>query len=100
MREDVLDIDNLPAIVNERDQTILVSAYVEHRQVTYEIRRPDGRLQLAGVAPHGSFNRIRPVFQPVNGLREPLAEIPNPPLADYPQILRFPYWELTVKCGG
>jgi hypothetical protein len=61
--------------MNERDQTILVPAHIEHRQIAHEVGGSEVRLQRA----------------------EPLPEFPNPPLADCPHTLSSHIWNQRGK---
>src|ERR1035441_9371186 len=80
----MLYVYDLAWIVNERDQPILVPAYIKHRQIAHKVGGTEGRLQRAGVLPHRSLDRVCPVLERLGRFREPRAAFPHPPLSDDP----------------
>src|ERR1017187_3702740 len=96
----MLYVYDLAWIVNERDQPILVPAYIKHRQIAHKVGGTEGRLQRAGVLPHRSLDRVCPVLERLGRFREPRAEFPNPPLADDPHTPSSHIWNQRVKWAG
>jgi hypothetical protein len=47
----MFDKDDLAYIVNKRDQPVLITAHVEHRQIDYKVGGAEISLQSSGILP-------------------------------------------------
>ena len=99
MRENLLDVDDLAQIVNERDQPILVPAHIEHRQIAHEVGGAEVCFQRAGVLLRRSLDSVCPVLERLGRLREAHPEFPNPPLANDSHTPSSHIWNQQVKRG-
>src|SRR5262249_40304587 len=75
-------INSLQPIPNQRDQAIIISFDVENCAITYRIRMPKALSDLREVLPGGFARNVVPIQQRIFGVRMPLPEFAQSPLAD------------------
>ena len=82
MREDMPDVDDLPAVLDHRDQPVLVAADVEHRESIHGIGMRKVGAEIGQMVPRGSFGNAVPVQQRLQRIRVRLRELVDRRLAD------------------
>ena len=61
MREDVPDIDDLPSVLEYRDEPIFVASNVEHRESTYRVGVRKVGADIGQMSPSGSLGYPGPM---------------------------------------
>ena len=88
MREDVPDVDDLPSVLDHRDQPILVAADVEHRESIHGIAVREVGADIGQMPPSGSLGYAVPVQQRLQRVLVRLAEFGDRRLTDDPHRLK------------
>ena len=61
MREDVPDIDDLPSVLEYRDEPIFVASNVEHRESSYRVGVRKVGTDIGQMSPYGSLGYAVPM---------------------------------------
>lgn len=88
MREGVPDVDDLPSVLDHRDEPILVSADVEHRENAHSIGVRKVGSDIGQMSPCGSLGYNVPIQQRLQRIFVCLAEFGDRSLTDDPHRLK------------
>ena len=88
MREDMPDVDDLPAVLDHRDQPVPVAADVEHRESIHGIGMRKVGADIGQMSPCGPLGYAMPVQQRLQRVFVRLRELVDRRLADDPHHLK------------
>ena len=88
MREDVPDVDDLPSVLDHRDEPVLVSADVEHRESAHSIGMRKVGADIGHMFPYGPLGHAVPIQQRLQRVLMCLAELGDRSFADDPHRLK------------
>src|SRR5579863_1130658 len=88
MREDVPDVDALPSVLDHRDERVLVSADVEHRESAHSIGIRKAGTDSCQMPPCSSLGYAVPIQQRLQRVLMCLAEFGDRSLTDHPHPLK------------
>ena len=88
MREDVPDIDDLPSVLEYRDEPIFVASNVEHRESTYRVGVRKVGTDIGQMSPYGSLGYAVPMQKRFQRVMVCFAEFGNSSLTDDPHCLK------------
>jgi hypothetical protein len=86
LREDVANIDRLPAVLNHRDEPVFVAADIEYRKKVHRIGVPEIFAHVHETLPPGALGDQIPVHQGLQGVFVNSCELGNGRLADDPHL--------------
>lgn len=88
MREDMPDVDDLPAVFDHRDQPVLVAADVEHRESIHGIGMRKINADIGQMFPRGAFGYAVQVQKRLQCVLVRLREFVDRRLADNSHCLK------------
>src|ERR1017187_10566805 len=86
MREDVANIDHLPAVLDHRDEPVFVAADIENGKDAYRIGMPEIFAHIHETLPRGALGDQIPMHQRLQGVFVNSCELGNGRLADDPHL--------------
>ena len=97
MCEDVPDIDDLPLVLEYRDEPIFVASHVEHSEITYRVGVRKVDTNIGQMSPNGSLGYAVPMQQRFQSVRLSLAAFGDRRFTDDPHYLKVTKTVTTVQ---
>ena len=86
MRENVANIDHLPAVLDRGDKPVFVTTNIEHSEKIHGVGVPEILAHIHKTLPLGSFGDQIPVHQGLQSVRVIPCEFGNGRLTDDPHV--------------